>query len=145
MNIGLIGNFQGKSGIISLKLEDMIMIKKLGFGQFGSVYLVRNRENRKFYALKCISKLQILEQNLERLLQQEKSVLEIVDFPFIMKFVRSFRDEINIYFLVEYVRGMELFDVIRDIGLLKNYDSQFYIGSILLGLEYLHTNRYGNC
>lgn len=124
---------------MALKLPDMIMIKKLGFGQFGCVYLVRNRENRKLYALKCISKLQILEQNLERHLQQEKSVLEIVDFPFIMKFVRSFKDDINIYFLGEYVRGIELFDAIRDIGLLKNYDSQFYVGCILLGLEYLHT------
>lgn len=62
----------------------------------------------------------------------------MVDFPFIMRFVRSFKDDINIYFLVEYVKGMELFDVIRDIGLLKAYDSQFYIGSMILALEYLH-------
>lgn len=26
------------------------------------------------------------------------------------------KDELNIYFLVEYIKGMELFDVIRDIG-----------------------------
>lgn len=103
------------------------------------MYLVKNKDNQKLYALKCISKHQILEQSLERHLNQEKSVLEQVDFPFIMKFVRSFKDNINIYFLVEYVKGMELFDVIRDIGLLKAYDSQFYIGSMILALEYLHT------
>ncbi len=66
-------------------------------------------------------------------------VLEKVDFPFIMKYERSFKDENNIYFLTELVRGIELFDAIRDIGLLKTYDSQFYIGSLLLALEYLHT------
>lgn len=33
-----------------------------------------------------------------------------------MQFIRPLKDENNIYFLVEYVKGMELFDVIRDIG-----------------------------
>ena len=33
---------------------------------------------------------------------------------------------------------MELFDVIREIGLLNTYDSQFYIGSLLICVEYLH-------
>ena len=49
-------------------------------------------------------------------IQQEKKVMESIDFPFIMSFCRSFKDNSSIYFLIEYVRGMELFDVIRDIG-----------------------------
>jgi len=36
---------------------------------------------------------------------------------------------------------MELFDVIREIGLLSTYDSQFYIGSMLLAIEYLHAQN----
>ena len=36
-----------------------------------------------------------------------------------MKFIRSFKDNNNIYFLNEYVKGLELFDVIREIG--KSY------------------------
>lgn len=46
-------------------------------------------------------------------------VLELCNFPFIMKFVRTFKDDISVYFLVEYIKGMELFDVIREIGLLN--------------------------
>lgn len=34
---------------------------------------------------------------------------------------------------------MELFDVIRDIGLLSTQDSQFYIGTLILCMEYLHS------
>lgn len=40
-----------------------------------------------------------------------------------MRFYRSFSDANYIYFLVEYIKGMELFDVIRDIGLLNIYDT----------------------
>ncbi|KAL4498348.1 hypothetical protein ABPG72_013154 [Tetrahymena utriculariae] len=123
-----------------LKLEEMIYIKKLGFGQFGSVYLVKNKHDNQFYALKVIQKAQVIQQNLEKHLIQEKKVLEVAQFPFMMKFIKTFKDNQNVYFLLEYVKGMELFDVIREIGLLNTYDSQFYIASLLLNIEYLHTN-----
>lgn len=48
------------------KLETLIFIKKLGFGQFGSVFLVKAKETGKYYALKCVSKIQIMSQNLEK-------------------------------------------------------------------------------
>ena len=82
-------------------------------------------------------------------------VLDIVNFPFIMQFMRTYKDENQIYFLLEYIKGLELFDVIRDIGtflpifkikqfflgLLSTYDSQFYIGSMILAIEYLHAQN----
>ena len=36
---------------------------------------------------------------------------------------------------------MELFDVIRDIGLLSAFDTQFYIGSLILCIEYLNKQK----
>jgi cGMP-dependent protein kinase len=55
-----------------------------------------------------------------------------------MQLIRTFKDNHQVYFLTEFIPGMELFDVIRDIGLLSDLDNQFYIGSMLLSLEYLH-------
>ena len=40
-----------------------------------------------------------------------------------MHFIKSFKDQNYIYFVEEYIKGMELFDVIREIGLLNLYDS----------------------
>ena len=54
--------------------------------------------------------------SLENHVIQEKKVLSMMNFPFIMKFNQSFKDDHFIYFLVENIRGMELFDVIREIG-----------------------------
>jgi Serine/threonine protein kinase len=74
----------------------------------------------------------------------------MIKFPFIMEFYRTFKDANNVYFLTEFINGMDLFDVIREIGnigntycincigLLAKSDSQFYIGSLILGIEYLH-------
>ncbi|CAD8175040.1 unnamed protein product [Paramecium pentaurelia] len=130
-----------KQQVDYLILDDMIHIKKLGQGQFGSVYLCKNKKDGKLYALKCIIKNQIVEQHLESHLTQEKTVLEQIQFPLMMRFYKSMKDDNFIYFLVEYIKGLELFDVIRDIGLLNNYDSQFYVASLLLCMEYLHTHH----
>lgn len=56
-----------------------------------------------------------------------------------MQFIKTFKDQNFIYFLVEYVKGLELYDVIRIINLLNTYESQFYIGSMILAIEFLHT------
>ena len=60
-----------------LQLDELLYYKKLGFGQFGSVYLVSDKHHEQLYALKCVSKLQIVEQRLEKHLQvQNSSVLQ---------------------------------------------------------------------
>ena len=62
-----------------VKLEDLIYIKKLGFGMFGSVYLVENKNTHKYYALKCVSKQQVVEQNLEKYLQVRRVHRQMVN------------------------------------------------------------------
>lgn len=58
--------------------------------------------------------------------------------PLILPFVKTFKDNNNVYFLTEFVKGLELFDVIREMNLLTDTDCQFYIGSMILAIEYLH-------
>ena len=67
------------------------------------------------FTLKVISKQQQLEQ-CQLNLQEQRKVGQMIEYPGIRKLYRSFKDETNIYFLLEYIQGMELFDVIRDLG-----------------------------
>ncbi|KAL4510050.1 hypothetical protein ABPG72_010243 [Tetrahymena utriculariae] len=132
---------QIRQNIENLTIDDLEVVKKLGNGQFGSVYLVKNKDTKQIYALKCVSKSSVVETSLEKHLIQEKKVMQTVNYPFIMRFFRSFKDEYYIYFLLEFIQGQELFEVIREIGLLSTWDSQFYVGSIILALEYLHSRK----
>ena len=62
----------------------------------------------------------------------------LIDHPMIVKLVRTFKDSKRIYFLLEYVHGLELGIIMRHVGALNNSDAHFYIGSLILVLQYLH-------
>ena len=54
-----------KKKMENVQLSDFVFYYKLGSGQFGSVYLVKTNKIDNFFALKCISKQQIIEESLE--------------------------------------------------------------------------------
>ena len=83
-----------------MQLSDFGVIKKLGEGQFGTVFLVTDSTKSKFYALKCISKYETIKSKLEKHLLNEKSVLEQINSPFAVDYIRSFKDNHYIYFLM---------------------------------------------
>lgn len=122
----------------TIELKDLDYLKDLGAGSFGSVCLVRYRKNKHLYAIKAMAKAQIDAEQLHKNLELERSILLKVDHPFIVKLVKTLKDNKYIFFLMEYIKGKELFDVIRDIGLLSKYQTQFYSCSLMLAIEYLH-------
>jgi len=125
----------------TIELKDLDNIKELGSGNFGSVNLVRNKKNKQFYAIKALDLEQIKMENLEVCVELEKNVLLKTDHPFIMKMVKYLKNENYIFFINEYIKGKELWDVIRDIGLLNKEQTQFYGASMLIAINHLHKKK----
>lgn len=126
----------------SVELKDLDFVKELGSGNFGSVCLVQSRKSKFFYAIKSMNKSQIDYELLHVNIDMEKTILLKIDHPFIMKLVKTLKDSNHIYFLTEYIKGKELFDVIRDIGLLNKKQNLFYGASIILAVDYLHKRKF---
>ena len=126
----------------TVQLNDLSYYMKLGSGSYGNVSLVKSNKNKFFYAIKNISCKQILYSQLHLNLELERSILLQIDHPFIVKLVKTMKDKNYIYFLMDYIKGKELFDVIRDIGLLNKFQTQFYGASIMLAVNYLHERKF---
>jgi cGMP-dependent protein kinase len=126
----------------SIELKDLDFIQELGKGNFGTVCLVQARKNKFLYAIKSMSKIQIDQEQLHCNIDMEKSILLKIDHPFIMKLVKTMKDSSNIFLLTEYIKGKELFDVIRDIGLLNKKKNVFYGASMMLAIDYLHKRNF---
>ena len=125
----------------TVTLQDLLFIKEIGKGNYGSVSLVMNKKTKFPYAIKAICKNLIIKDDLAENILLEKNIILKIDHPFIVKLVKSLKDENNIYFLLEYVKGKELFEVIRDIGYLSKEQTNFYIASIMTAINYLHERK----
>lgn len=68
----------------------------------------------------------------------ERDILSNICHPLIVGFYRAYEDTQNVYFLLEFILGIEMFEAIREIGVLNKVISRFYFGSLLVAVEYLH-------
>ena len=119
-------------------LPELQVIKLLGKGMFGKVMLVSTPNNYHYYALKVISRRKINKYAIQEHMLLEKQIMLHVDHPSIVKLVRTYKDPKRIYFLLEYVHGLELSVILKYVGLLSDTDSQFYMASLILVMQYLH-------
>lgn len=122
----------------NLDLSDLIIIDKLGYGNFGSVWKVMSTKNNTLYALKMVSRKKIREYDIEQNIKDEKKILARIDHPFIMKLVKYYEEEHKIFFLTELVKGDDLFNALNYLNILDKSQGMFYFGSLLLITEYLH-------
>jgi len=121
-----------------VSLSDVREVRVLGHGTYGVVKLVEHKSTNTKYALKCISRAQAVKNRQQEALALEREILLENDHPFIVKVVRTCKDRRYLYFFTEVAIGGELYDAIRQIGLLTRTQAQFYTGSLVLALESLH-------
>lgn len=122
----------------NLELSELVIIDKLGYGNFGSVWKVMSAKNKTLYALKMVSRKKIIEHDIEQNIKDEKKILARIDHPFIMKLVRYYEEEHKIFFLTELVKGDDLFNALNYLNILDKSQGMFYFASLLLITEYLH-------
>ncbi|OMJ96378.1 hypothetical protein SteCoe_134 [Stentor coeruleus] len=122
----------------NITLDDLIIVKKLGHGMFGNVFLSAHKTKKNLYALKTIDRKKIDNEKVQDSLILERKILMQLDHMLILKLVKTFKDQKRLYFLLEYVRGQDLFDVIRELGLVSDDDSRFYASCMIMIFEHLH-------
>jgi serine/threonine protein kinase len=104
---------------------------------FGAVYLCLHKTKKVFYALKTVPRVKVDKFRIWKNLKAERELLLRLDHPMIMRLVKTFKDEARLYYLLEYIHGVDLFDAIREIGVLRDDQAKFYIGCLVLALEHL--------
>jgi len=115
----------------------------LGTGTFGRVRLVTYQQSNKthVFALKMLKKSEIIRLKQVEHIKNEKNILSEISHPFIVNLYSHFQDENNLYMLMEYVIGGELFSQLRKVGRFSNETSRFYAAEIVLALQYLHSKN----
>lgn len=122
-----------------LTVSDFDINRTLGTGSFGRVHLVKYRGNNQYYAMKVLKKSRLIELRQVEHTMNERNILARLDHPFIVRLLCTFQDSHNLYMVMEYVVGGELFSVLRRAQRFPNDIAKFYAAEVILALEYLHS------
>ena len=122
-------------------LPSIDFIHKIKEGQMALITLVMTNENNfcimKSYQTSWLSKF----KSLSNYVKNEEEVVKFCNFPFIMEYFKSNQEQDYNLLLVKYVKGVDLFEVLRQLGLLEVPQAKFYIGCLILTLQYLHQHH----
>mmetsp|Transcript_6400 Transcript_6400/g.4832 ORF Transcript_6400/g.4832 Transcript_6400/m.4832 type:complete len:222 (+) Transcript_6400:193-858(+) len=121
-------------------MESFQIIKVIGRGSFGKVYLVQKRDTHELFAMKTLKKDQILRKNQKQNTKAERMILEKLSHPFIVKLHYAFQTPEKLYFVIDFLNGGELFFHLRKEQRFDEPRARFYAAEIVLALDYLHKN-----
>lgn len=94
-------------------LNDFQIQRTLGTGSFGRVHLVQSKHNQRFYAVKVLKKAQVVKMKQVEHTNDERRMLQQVKHPFLITLWGTFQDSKNLYMVMDFVEGGELFSLLR--------------------------------
>ena len=129
-------------GLMKAHPKDFELLKVLGKGGYGKVFLVRKISGFDFgrvYAMKVLKKAQIIRNHKDTIhTKAERSILEAINHPFIVNLHYAFQTDGKLYLILQYLSGGELFALLEKEGIFLEDIASFYLAQITLALEHLH-------
>ncbi|XP_011658109.1 serine/threonine-protein kinase D6PKL2 [Cucumis sativus] len=116
------------------------LLKKLGCGDIGSVYLSELRGTKCHFAMKVMDKNTLASRKKLLRAQTEREILQSLDHPFLPTLYTHFETEKFSCLVMEFCPGGDL-HTLRQRQPGKHFAEQavkFYVAEVLLALEYLH-------
>ncbi|KAH9313805.1 hypothetical protein KI387_022432, partial [Taxus chinensis] len=120
-------------------IHDFEIIKPISKGAFGKVFLARKRATGDLFAIKVLRKVDMIRKNAVENILAERNILITVRNPFVVRFFYSFTCRDNLYLVMEYLNGGDLYSLLRNVGCLEEDVARIYIAELVLALEYLHS------
>ena len=114
------------------------MGRLLGQGSFAKVYFGRNLKTSQSVAIKVIDKEKIFKCGLMDQVRREISVMKLVKHPNIVQLYEVMATKTKIYFVLEYVKGGELFNKVQR-GRLKENVARKYFQQLNSAVDFCHS------
>ncbi|GMS78707.1 hypothetical protein PENTCL1PPCAC_881, partial [Pristionchus entomophagus] len=114
-------------------------IKHIGVGAFGRVSLVKKRDTGLVYAMKSLLKKDVISKNQAAHVKAERDILAEADSPWIVRLFFSFQDERCLYFIMEYVPGGDMMELLIKKGWFNEVEAKFYISELTCAIEYVQS------
>ncbi|XP_069698446.1 rho-associated protein kinase 2 isoform X2 [Periplaneta americana] len=123
---------------LRMKMDDFSLIKVIGRGAFGEVQLVRHKSTQRVYAMKLLSKFEMIKRSDSAFFWEERDIMAHANSQWIVQLHFAFQDTKYLYMVMDYMPGGDL------VNLMSNYDvpekwAKFYCAEVVLALDAIHS------
>jgi serine/threonine protein kinase len=141
------------ASMIISHIDSLEVIKPLGCGTFGNVYLAKHKASGKFIALKCLDKAALVNGSQQQYVRRESIALQTFNHPFIGSYYGIITTPRKIFFCLEFITGGELWSlmygsgdegnpVAGPYGGIRLDTAMLYASCVTLALEHIHDQGY---
>lgn len=124
-----------KDGVLMQRYE---LGKMVGHGNFAKVFHGRHLKTGMNVAVKIINKSKVMKAGMVNQIKREISVMKLVKHPHIVHLHEVMASKSKIYFVLEYVKGGELFDKLLK-GKLKEDSARKYFRQLISAISFCHS------
>jgi 5'-AMP-activated protein kinase catalytic alpha subunit len=127
--------------IQNLKIDNYILNKKLGQGTFGIVVLAIHEMTGEKVAIKILDKEKIFKNSEKIRFERKIQIMKKMYHKNIVRLYNVIENFKEIFLVMEYIPGQELFDYITYKKRLDEIESCKFFQQIISGIEYLSKTR----
>ena len=117
---------------------EFVLGQKLGEGTFGTVRLGTNKQTGEKVAIKILEKIKMVNFDDKKRLEREINILKKIHHPNIVKLFCVIETERQIFIVMEYIKGNELFQYIVLKRKLEEEEACYFFLQIINCIDYLH-------
>lgn len=123
-----------------LGMSHFRLLKRLGCGDIGSVYLSELSGTRCYFAMKVMDKASLASRKKLNRAQTEREILQLLDHPFLPTLYTHFETDRFSCLVMEFCPGGDLHTLRQKQPgkYFSEYAARFYAAEVLLAIEYLH-------
>jgi serine/threonine protein kinase len=126
---------------IEPNITEFAFIGRLSSGAFARVYLSRKISTGDLFAVKVIKKCAISLKNQISKVSEERDIMRKLRSPYVVTFFYSFTGKNNLYIVMEYIPGGDLFSLLEKFGGLPEDAARTYAAQIVAALKFLREHK----
>lgn len=120
-------------------MNDFEFLEVLGNGNFSEIIHVRERRTGKHFALKRVNKNRVVQLRKQADVFMEKhALMRLKDVEGVVNLHECFKDDTELYFLSERVRGSEVWEKCKLFGI-REEEARFYFRQVCFTLKTVHS------
>ena len=122
----------------NVDINSFTLLKVIGRGASGKVFLAKRKNTDDYYAIKVLRKDEIPNKEKEKRVRAERNALMRAKNQFITRLFYAFQTPENLYFVLEYVPGGDLRHHIDNGVVFSREQIQIYLAELVIALRSIH-------